>query len=72
MNRHEQGVRPSAECVARRLSVLKFVVVYGLMTPPRDWLRQWFQSWSEEDRAGFARMAERIRDEFWEGVRAPD
>jgi hypothetical protein len=57
--------RPSAEDAARRLLVLKYVVVYALTAPPRDMLRSLFQRWSAEDRDKFTRDAEARREEFW-------
>ena len=58
--------RPSAEDVARRLVVLKYVVVYALTAPPRDMLRTLFQQWSANDRKEFDTAAEARREEFWQ------
>ncbi len=61
--------RPSAEQVAKRLIVLKFVVGYAIITPPRDVLMQWFESWDEDERAKFKRDAEARRNEHWGRLR---
>lgn len=70
MSTHEGSERPSAEQAAKRLIVLKSVVGYAVAAPPRDMLKQWIESWSETDRAGFAQDAEARRDDYWGRVRA--
>ena len=42
--------RPSAEQAAKRLIILKLVVVYALMNPPRDMMGEIFQEWSQDER----------------------
>ena len=59
-----QQTRPSPEDAARRLVVLKYVVVYALTSPPRDMLRKLFEKWSADDRRKFTSDADAKRDEF--------
>jgi hypothetical protein len=61
--------RPSAKDAARRLLVLKYVVVYALTAPPRDMLRSLFQRWDSEDREKLTSDAEARREEFWHSLR---
>jgi Domain of unknown function (DUF4272) len=63
-NPHPPG--PSAEDAARRLVVLKYVVVYALTSPPRDMLRMLLQRWSADERQKFTADGEAKRDEFWQ------
>jgi len=62
---HGRNKRPSAEEVAKRLVVLKYVVGYAVATPPRDMLKQWLESLSKSERTNFARDAEVWRNEYW-------
>ncbi len=67
---HRHSRRPSAEQVAKRLIVLKYVVGYAITTPPRDMLKQWLENWSESEQTKFAHDAEVRRDEYWGHLRA--
>lgn len=62
---NEAELRPSAEDVARRLVILKYVVVYAVTAPPRDMLEMLFDQWSEDERQGFSADAEARREDFW-------
>ncbi len=57
--------RPSAEQVAKRLIVLKYVVGYAMIAPPRDMLMQWFESLDEGERTKFKHDVKVRRDEYW-------
>ncbi len=57
--------RPSAEQAARRLLILRQVVIYAQMTPPRDFLQECLQNWSQDEQTKFARDAEVLRDQVW-------
>ena len=61
----KQVSRPSAEEAARRLVVLKYVIVYALTAPPRDRLAKLLENWSVEDQEKFAADSEARRDQFW-------
>ncbi len=61
----KQVSRPSAEQAARRLVVLKYVIVYALTAPPRDRLAKLLENWSVEDQEKFAADGEARRDQFW-------
>lgn len=61
--------RPSAEQVAKRLIVLKYVAGYALTTPPRDMLMQLFERWDEGERTRFKHDAEVKRNEYWGHLR---
>src|SRR5262245_61558720 len=63
-NPHPPG--PSAEDTARRLVVLKYVVVYALTTPPRGMLRMLLQKWSADERQKFTADGEAKRDVVWQ------
>jgi hypothetical protein len=47
---HDENLRPTAEDVARRLIILKYVIAYARMAPPRDMLRQISERWEEAER----------------------
>ena len=61
--------RPTAQDAARRLIVLKYVIVNALVTPPRDLLKSLLQKWDEAERQRFRSEAEPKRDQFWHGLR---
>jgi hypothetical protein len=61
--------RPSAQDVARRLVVLKYVVVYALTAPPCDMLRMLLEKWSADEREKFSADGEAKREEFWQPLR---
>lgn len=63
-----EQIHPDAEAVARRLSILKFVVVNALTAPPRDMLQALTKNWTAEDRQSFPRNAEKKRDEYWQPI----
>jgi hypothetical protein len=56
--------RPTAQQVARRLVVLKFVVEYAMAAPSRGVLEQLLEYWPNKERKEFFRNAERKRDTF--------
>lgn len=56
--------RPSAENVARRLLVLKYVVAYTFLVPPEKNR----QHWSAAEQEKFADQARIRRDQFWQGL----
>lgn len=58
--------RPTAEEAARRLIVLKYVIVYAFTSPPRDILRKLFEKWSADERKQFTNDGETRRGEFWQ------
>jgi hypothetical protein len=60
---------PTASAVARRLVVLKYVVVYALTAPPRELLRTLWQKWSAADRETFEADSEAEREKFWQPLR---
>ena len=57
--------RPSPGDAARRLVVLKYVVVYALAAPPPDKYRKLLEKCSADDRRTFTADAEARRVEFW-------
>ena len=57
--------RPSPGDAARRLVVLKYVVVYALAAPPPDKYRKLLEKCSADDRRKFTADAEARREEFW-------
>jgi hypothetical protein len=61
--------RPSAEDVARRLVVLKYIVVYALTSPPHEMVQAILQEWSADDREKFTADGEAKREEFWQPLR---
>lgn len=61
---------PSSADVARRLLILKYVVVRALATPPRDLFASWFMNWPEEERKKCVLDAEADRERFWEAIYA--
>ncbi|MCX7871707.1 MAG: DUF4272 domain-containing protein [Verrucomicrobiae bacterium] len=61
--------RPSAIEVATRLIALRFVIGYGMANPPRDMVKQWYESFSESDKENFIIESEKLRDKFWDPVR---
>jgi hypothetical protein len=69
MATNETQLRPTAEDAARRLVVLKHVIVYALTAPPRDMLETLFEQWSAADRQQFEADAEARSAEFWEPLR---
>lgn len=67
---HEPAQRPSADEVAKRIIVLKYVVGYAVTTPPRRVIMQYFRAWNAADRAKFMEENQKMRDEYWEPLRA--
>ena len=65
----KQNSRPTAQDAARRLLVLKYVVVRALSTPPREILRVYFAALDAEAREEFTRDVEKENEEFWQGLR---
>jgi Domain of unknown function (DUF4272) len=61
--------RPSPRDAARRLVVLKYVVVYALAAPPPDKYRKLLEKCSADDRRKFTADAEARREEFWQPLR---
>jgi hypothetical protein len=61
--------RPTSEDTARRLLILKHVVVSALIAPPREMLSQWRSQWPADELLSFQKQAETQRDEFWERLR---
>ena len=61
---------PNAPEVAVRALVLRQIVVYAFMAPPRDALEQWKSSWPAEELAQFRKDVIATRDEYW--GRAPE
>lgn len=57
--------RPDAADVAARALVLKAVVVYAFITPPREMMDAMTGAWSELERRKFTNDADAKRDEFW-------
>ncbi len=45
--------KPSARDVAKRLLILKYVVVQALTSPPHDLIQNLFSQWSREEQQGF-------------------
>jgi hypothetical protein len=64
-----RGLRPSAEDAARRLLILKHIVAWALIAPPRDVLQQITAKWDVDERTKFERQAEALREKFWRGLR---
>jgi hypothetical protein len=60
--------RPNAEQVARRLIILKHVVLYALVSPPRDELARLMDRWKPKERAEFIQAADDRREAFWSGL----
>ncbi|MBW3542777.1 MAG: DUF4272 domain-containing protein [Planctomycetes bacterium] len=65
----ECNLRPTPEDAARRLVILKHVVVSALVAPPREMLREISSRWSEDEHLKFERQAEERRDQFWQPLR---
>lgn len=63
------GPRPLATDVAKRLIILKYVIVYALTAPPRDVLKQLFRQWSAKDREDFEAEAILGREKHWQRLR---
>jgi hypothetical protein len=61
--------RPTAEDAARRLVILKHVVVSAIVAPPREMLRQMSSKWSAAESEQFQQRAQAQRDQFWQGLR---
>jgi hypothetical protein len=61
---------PTPQDVARRLLILKYVVIHGLATPPREMLAEWMSQWSAEDHKKFTEQAEDERERLWQSVNA--
>jgi hypothetical protein len=61
--------RPAAEDAARRLVILKHVVVAALVAPPRDLLRGTTARWEAGERDEFQRQAAALGEHFWDGLR---
>jgi len=59
---------PSAREVAARAIILKHVVVYALITPPRDTLADIMTRWPAAEQERFRVDGEIKRDEFWDGL----
>jgi hypothetical protein len=64
-----QSSRPTAEDAARRLVILKYIVVSALVEPPREILQQLNARWSTDECERFSQLTEAHRDKFWGGVR---
>ena len=65
----EPNTHPTAEDAARRLIILKHIVVSALIAPPRDMLRQMMSKWGSDERTQFQQEAETKRDQMWQGLR---
>jgi Domain of unknown function (DUF4272) len=65
----KRSSRPTSEDAARRLVILKHIVVSALVAPPRDMLRQMTSQWGEDERTKFQQQADAQRDQFWRGLR---
>ena len=61
--------RPTAADAARRLIILKQMVLSALVAPPREMLRQMSSKWSAHESEQFHQQAEAQRDQFWQGLR---
>jgi hypothetical protein len=66
----KRSSRPTAEDAARRLVILKYVVVRALASPPRDILSVWLEAWDQDGRQKFTQDVEQENREFWQRVRA--
>ena len=60
---------PTAQDAARRLLILKQVVVSALAAPPRDLLRQMTSHWGAPELEKFGQKAEAFRDQTWGRLR---
>lgn len=65
----KRSSRPTAEDAARRLVILKYVVVSALIVPPRDMLAQMVQGLSPDELDTFSREAATQREQMWQGLR---
>jgi hypothetical protein len=63
---------PSAQSVANRVIALKHVIVYALITPPRELLTKMSSAWSMNEREEFRKTSEKRRDEYWARLRQLD
>ena len=61
--------RPTPQDAARRLLILKHVVVSALIAPPREMLSQMTSQWPADELLSFWKQAETQRDEFWGRLR---
>ena len=62
---HKKKPRPTSEDAARRLLILKHVVVSALTAPPREMLSQMTSQWPADELLSFQKQAQNQRDEFW-------
>jgi hypothetical protein len=51
------------------LVILKYVIAYAMMAPPRDMLRQISEKWTEVEREGFMQDIQTAGPDFWRPVR---
>ena len=65
----KRNSRPSAEDAARRLVILKHVVLSALVAPPREMLSAMSSKWSADENEKFQQHAKAQRDQFWQGLR---
>ena len=56
---------PNARDVAARALILKQVVVYAFVAPPRDMLAQIMDGWPSDEKENFRIEGEHRREEFW-------
>lgn len=61
----EPQLRPSDEDAARRLVILKYVVVYTITAPPRDMLEKLIAVCNAEEEKKFIKDTEKEMDHFW-------
>jgi hypothetical protein len=65
---HEQGSPPEAEEAARRLVILKYVVVRALVGPPREIVEHWHQHWPRNEWEELGQDAEKQCKEYWQAL----
>ncbi len=65
----KRNSRPTAEDAARRLVILKHVVVSALVAPPREMFSAMSSQWSADEKKNFQQHAKTQRDQFWQGLR---
>ena len=61
--------RPTSEDAARRLLILKHVVVAALTAPPREMLSEMTSQRSADELSSFQKQAETLRNGFWGQLR---
>ena len=64
----KQNSRPTAEEAARRLIILRYLVVRALSAPPREMVDGWFEHWSADDVQDFTQYAEKENEKFWRAL----